>query len=52
MNPEYSITQSSTMTHPYKWATVDVLSKKNIYFVQWTLVIMNSEEATGFYLIF
>ena len=28
MNPEYSIIQSSAMTHPYKRATVDVLSKK------------------------
>ena len=30
MKPEYSVTQSSAMTHPYKWAITEVLSEKNI----------------------
>ena len=31
MNPESFITQSSAITHPYKWAIADVLSGKNIF---------------------
>ena len=32
MKPQCSVTQSSAMSfaHPYKWATADVLSRKNI----------------------
>ena len=31
MKPEWSVTQSSNMVHPYKWAIADVLSGKNIF---------------------
>ena len=31
MKPEYSITQSSAITHPYKWAIADVFSEKNVF---------------------
>ena len=31
MKPEWSVTQSSNMVHPYKWAIADVLPGKNIF---------------------
>ena len=45
MEPQYSVTQSSAMKHPYKWAIADVLPGK-ISLVQRALVITYSEEAT------
>ena len=31
MKPKCSVTQSSVMTHPYKWEIADMLSEKNIF---------------------
>ena len=50
MKPEYSIIQCSSMTDLYEWGMPDVLSEEKT-FVQWTLVITNSEEAARFCLI-
>ena len=41
MKPEYSVIQSSVITHPYKWAIADVLSGKKSL-IWWILVIGNS----------
>ena len=31
MKPEYSVIQSSAITHPYKWTIADVFSEKNVF---------------------
>ena len=31
MKPEYTVTQSSSMTHPYKWSLAGILFEKNIF---------------------
>ena len=47
---ECSVSQSSAMTHPCKWAKLMCYLEK-ISLVQWTLVIMKSERVTRFCLI-
>ena len=47
MKPECSVTQCSTMIHPYKWAIVTYYLEK-ISSAQWILVITNSEGAKDF----